>query len=358
MSLEIPVCKFEEPIPKQLWTELEDLAIKNREICKVNVKRQLPLSLEKLNSKLVIHNRSIHKIGSFLKNLSLKRFSGVDISAELKQLFAFLTELPFRDAKASPQYLAISEIYMHLKRNGSLFPKNISKDAFQLRIKTFVKKGSRYLVDQRLQQKNKVLNRLSELVARNKIDLGSFFEKSHYSWIEMRKELAFLEVEAEQFEQFFAILDPFYSNVISVEAFKELFVSEIVEAGVKLFARPNFIFSKLNSSLTKSSKMKLLRNLFEADVEGEGRIGETEFRGAFAALNRGIDEMLIRELFEHLGETTYEGYSFISLSLFCKKLLTHSEQFELARVYNVLAKIKNALRFRMVGIEYLFMENE
>ena len=49
---------------------------------------------------------------------------------------------------------------------------------------------------------------------------------------------------------------------------------------------------------------------------------------------------------------------FLSLSLFCKKLLSFSEQFELARVYNVLAKIKNSLRFRMVGLEYLFMENE
>ncbi len=48
----------------------------------------------------------------------------------------------------------------------------------------------------------------------------------------------------------------------------------------------------------------------------------------------------------------------MELSEFCKKLLTNNEQFELARVYNILGKLKNALRFRMLPIEHLFIEDE
>ena len=48
----------------------------------------------------------------------------------------------------------------------------------------------------------------------------------------------------------------------------------------------------------------------------------------------------------------------LDLSIFCKKLLTHSEQFELTRVYNILAKIKNTLRFRMLGTEHLFLTDQ
>ena len=49
---------------------------------------------------------------------------------------------------------------------------------------------------------------------------------------------------------------------------------------------------------------------------------------------------------------------YVELAEFCKKLLTNTEQFELARVYNILGKLKNALRFRMLPIEYLFIEDE
>ena len=115
------------------------------------------------------------------------------------------------------------------------------------------------------------------MVIRSQVDINDMFTRESYTWIEMKNELSFLNVEDEQFEQFFSILDPFYSNTIHADSVKDLFASEMVEAKVKLFARPSQIISKLNSLLTKSSKMKLLRNLFEADVDGEGRISEKDF---------------------------------------------------------------------------------
>lgn len=358
MSLEIPVCRYEEPIPRQLWEELEELAIKNREIAKLRVKRALPRNLEKLNSSLVIYNNSVHKIGRFLKNISLKRFTGADIETDIKQLFEFLIGLPFRDKRIPHGIMPISEIHMHLKKNGTLFPKNIGKEAFLEIVKAFIKKGSRYLVDQRLKNDNLLYNKLSELIVKNQIDIDDLFTRETYTWIDLKKELAFLGCEPSEFEEFFSLLDPFYSNIIEKQSMKDLFSSELVEARMKLFARPNFIFSKLNSLLSKSNKMTLLRNLFEADEEGMGRIGAKSFTAAFAGLSKNIDEIIIKELFDLLSEENHEGDVYLSLSLFCKKLLTYTENFELARVYNVLAKIKNSLRFRMLTLEHIFMENE
>ena len=147
MSLEIPVCRYEEPIPKQLWVELEELAIKNREISKIRVRRSLPSNLEKLNSRLIIHKTSMRKISNFLKDISLKRFVMDDLDIKVKELFEFLINLPFRDRKATQGYMSISELHMHLKRNGCLFPRNIGKESFLKAVKGFIKKGSRYLID-------------------------------------------------------------------------------------------------------------------------------------------------------------------------------------------------------------------
>ena len=67
---------------------------------------------------------------------------------------------------------------------------------------------------------------------------------------------------------------------------------------------------------------------------------------------------MLKELFTLLSESDDSGDAYIDLSYFCKKLLTHSEQFELARVYNALGKIKNSLRFRLKSVEDLFVDDQ
>ena len=42
LRIEVPVCRFEEPVPKQLMLEMEELAINNREAAKIMIKRKLP----------------------------------------------------------------------------------------------------------------------------------------------------------------------------------------------------------------------------------------------------------------------------------------------------------------------------
>jgi hypothetical protein len=75
LRLEVPVCRFEEPIPKQLMLELEELAINNRETAKIMIKRRLPQILEKLNSKILIQQKDNNKISKLLKNISMKRYT-------------------------------------------------------------------------------------------------------------------------------------------------------------------------------------------------------------------------------------------------------------------------------------------
>ena len=357
MGLEIPVCRFLEPIPKQLTLELEELAINNRQLAKMKMKRRLPQKLEKLNSKLVIQTNDIKKIGRLLKIISMKRYNRKMIDLDVKALFEFLVHLPVRGKISSKQHLTISEIHMHLKKNSALFPRNIGKEAFLTVVKKLVSLGAKYLVDQRTKRSNKLFNLLSDLIMSRNGEIEQIFDKSDYSWMEMKRKLKDLDADDKDFEEFFSILDPFYSNKILTQDLRDLFTSEIIEAKMKVFARPNFIISQLNAVMSKTNKVALLRNLFEADTHGIGRITQKDFILSFSSLSRKVDQILVRELFELLSEN-YNGEVLLNLSLFCKKLLTHSEQFELARVYSILAKLKNALRFRMLSLEHVFMEHE
>jgi Ca2+-binding EF-hand superfamily protein len=357
IGIEIPVSRFEEPIPKQLWAELNDLAIQTRQSSKLLFKRTLSTSLDKLMSKLVIQKAEISKVSGLLKSVTLQRYTNKDDERYSSRLFELLINLPIRNNTENERVLTIDELHMHLKRNNYLYPSSIGKDAFVMLVRDLIHKNKRYLVDHRTKNQNKVLNAISQKIISNELDIDLFFAKEVYSWNEMKKVLEPIAADDDQMEEFLTNLDPFYSNSIKLDAIKNFFSTEIIEAKIKDFARPSLIISQINAKLNKANKVELLRNLFMADSQGVGRINIVSFLSAFSSLSRQIDENLLKELYQLLAEK-HENELLLDLSYFCKKLLSHTEQFELARVYNALSKIKNSLRFRLMTLEDIFIDGE
>lgn len=187
LRIEVPVCRVEEPIPKQLMIEMEELAINNREAAKIMIKRKLPQILEKLNSRILIASRDEQKVASLLKGISLKRFSGEDSHQDIEQLFSILTHMSNRGMHESSKYLSINEIHMFLRKNGALFPRNIGKDAFLSIVKAMANQGSKYLIDQRTKNTNKLINYISSLIARNDGELGVVFKQENYTCVEFKR---------------------------------------------------------------------------------------------------------------------------------------------------------------------------
>lgn len=357
VTMEIPVSRFEEPIPKQLWMEITDLAISNRQQTKFMFKKNLPTSLDKIMSKVVIQKSEMNKITQLLKGITLDRFNSAQDNQKNFDLFNLLVHLPMRNANSNPRLLTIDEVHMHLKRNNYLFPSNLSKESFVKIVEDLIQKSSHYLVDHGNKNQNKFLNLISQKISKKEIEIETFFTKEVYSRTDLKRMFEQFADQEEEVEELISELDPFYSNAIKVDTIKTYFSSEIINAKMAEFARPNVIISQINAKLSRSNKVELLRNLFSQDAQGIGKISLIGFLQAFSRLSRTIDENLLKELFKLMSERE-EDQDFLDLSYFCKKLLTHSEQFELARVYNTLAKIKNSLRYRLKSLEDLFIDEE
>jgi hypothetical protein len=196
------------------------------------------------------------------------------------------------------------------------------------------------------------------LISKKELDIDAVFSKEIYTRNDLKRLLDSLGGKEDEIEDLMASLDPFYSDCIKIETIKMYFSSEIINAKIGEFARPNYIISHINAKLSRSNKVELLRNLFSSDQQGTGKVSLLAFLQSFAKLSRTIDENLLKELFELLSDNKEHEEPSLDLSYFCKKLLTHSEQFELARVYNALGKIKNALRYRLKSLEDLFVNEE
>jgi Ca2+-binding EF-hand superfamily protein len=358
ISIDVPVSRFEETVPKQLWNEIVDLAISNRQATKFLFKKNLATNLDKLMSKVVIQKTEVSKIPKLLKSITLERYAqGQNIDLK-KELFNLLIHLPMRNPDINPKMLSIDEVHMHLRRNNFIYPSNLSKEAFVRVVQEIIEKSSHYLVDQRSKNQNRFVNLLSQMISKKELDLDALFNKEFYTRNEFKRILDRLGGKDDEVEDLLASLDPFYSDSIKLETIKMYFSSEIINAKIGEFARPNYIISHINAKLSRSNKVELLRNLFSSDPQGSGKVTMLAFLQSFAKLSRTIDENLLKELFELLSESRDHEDPLLDLSYFCKKLLTHSEQFELARVYNALGKIKNALRYRLKSLEDLFMNEE
>lgn len=357
ITMEIPVSRFEEPLPKQLWSEVVDLAIANRQSSKFLFKRNLSTALDKIMSRVVIQKTELAKVASLLKAITLERFNGATTDQKTLELFDLLALLPIRNADSHPRLLSVDEVHMHLRRNHYLFPSKMSKDAFVKVVLELIQKSSHYLVDHRSKNQNKFLNVLSQKISKKEIDIDLFFPKEVYTREDLKKLFEPLAEKEEEVEDLLTDLDPFYSNSVKLETLKTFFSSEIISSKISEFARPNVIIAQINAKLSRTNKVDLLRNLFGADSQGIGKVGMVGFIQSFSRLSRSIDENLLKELFLLMSEEEDGGLS-LDLSYFCKKLLTHSEHFELARVYNALAKIKNSLRFRLKSLEDLFVDEE
>ena len=155
------------------------------------------------------------------------------------------------------RYLTIQEIHIYLKKNGAIFPRNIGKEAFTHEVQKLLNYSSKYLVDQRTKRKNKIFNILSEKIFENNGEIDHLFimpERSYrvqtlnslrpkkkseekvlltdFSWEQLKRIFKInLRIENdENIEDFFFILDPFYSNKISLDQIKDLLQNEIIEA--------------------------------------------------------------------------------------------------------------------------------
>lgn len=143
--------------------------------------------MEKINSKILISSRDEQKVTSLLKNISLKRFSGEDASLDIEQLFSILTQMSNRGMHESSKYLSINEIHMFLRKNGALFPRNIGKEAFLSIVKSMVNQGSKYLIDQRTKNTNKLINYISNVIAKNDGELNVVFKQDCYTCVEFKR---------------------------------------------------------------------------------------------------------------------------------------------------------------------------
>lgn len=92
-----------------------------------------------------------------------------------------------RGVHESSKYLSINEIHMFLRKNGALFPRNIGKDAFLSIVKAMANQGSKYLIDQRTKNTNKLINYISSLIARNDGELGVVFKQENYTCVEFKR---------------------------------------------------------------------------------------------------------------------------------------------------------------------------
>jgi Ca2+-binding EF-hand superfamily protein len=355
ISLDVPVSRYEETVPKQLWNELVDLAISNRQNTKFLFKKNLSTNLDKLMSKVVIQKTEVSRIPRLLKAITLERFLHGQNADLKKDLFNLLTRLPMRNPDINPKMLSIDEVHMYLRRNNFIYPSDLSKEAFVRVVQDIIEKSSHYLVDHRSKNQNRFVNLLSQMISKKELELDAVFSKEVYTRNDLKRLLDSLGGKEDEIEDLLAGLDPFYSDNVKLETIKMYFSSEIISAKIGEFARPNYIISHINAKLSRSNKVELLRNLFSSDPQGTGKVTPLAFLQSFAKLSRTIDENLLKELFELLSDSKEHEEPTLDLSYFCKKLLTHSEQFELARVYNALGKIKNALRYRLKSLEDLFM---
>lgn len=253
--------------------------------------------------------------------------------------------------------LSLSELFMYMKKYNILHPTTLGKEAFFRISKEIAEKGSRFMLDKRNKNRNMLFEKLSNLIIKNEIDLDKLLVKTKYTRMEAKKMLTFLKVSERDMEDFLSTLDPFYYDVIYTEKLKQVFSTEIIEGKMKYFGRPNYIISQLNAKISRTVKVKLLQKMFNEDHMGLGFLDEASFVKCFMELNENIEENIIRELFNLMSESVDEK-KMMNINFFCKKLLTHSEQFELTRLYDSLAKLKNTLRFRLIGLEKMFIDNE
>ena len=229
ITMEVPVSRFEEPIPKQLWTELVDLAISNRQNTKFQFKRNLATSLDKIMSKVVIQKTELSKIAQLLKGITLDRFIDSANPQKVLELFSLLVHLPLRNADSHPKLLSVDEVHMYLKRNNYLFPSNLSKESFVNVALDLIQKSSNYLVDHRSKNQNNFLNVLSQKISKKDIDIDTFFTKEIYTRAEIKRMLESYAENEDDIEELLTELDPFYSNNIKLEALKTYFSSEIIQ---------------------------------------------------------------------------------------------------------------------------------
>ena len=256
-------------------------------------------------SKVVIQKTEMTKIGLLLKQITLDRYNNHHESKKYQELFELLVHLPMRSSDAGMKHLSIDEVHMHLKKNGYLFPANMSKEAFVSIVQEVIQKSSHYLVDQRSKKVNKFLNIFSTMISKKDIDLDTVFVKDSYtraevkrifeqihtgiedgSRLDSKKMLDGLTNREDEIEELLTELDPFYANLIKLENLKNFFSSEIISSKINEFARPNSIIAQINAKLSRSNKVELLRNLFNADSLGLGRVKAFGFLQSFAKLSR------------------------------------------------------------------------
>ena len=181
----------------------------------------------------------------------------------------------------------------------------MSKEAFVSIVQEVIQKSSHYLVDQRSKKVNKFLNILSTMITKKDVDLDQIFVKDSYTRAEVKR--IFEQIQAtleegsksdskqllegltdreDEIEELLTELDPFYENLIRLDNLKNFFSSEIISSKINEFARPNSIIAQINAKLSRSNKVELLRNLFNADSQGLGRVRVFGFLQSFAKLSR------------------------------------------------------------------------
>jgi len=115
IKVEIPVDKFNTPMPKSFVKDIEDLALRNRDQIMKSVKNFLPKTLENFLSKIVVQEQQLSKVYKQVKFITLRRFAGNDVDGQIESLFTTLTQLPLRYGaeNTSSNELTLSELFVY-----------------------------------------------------------------------------------------------------------------------------------------------------------------------------------------------------------------------------------------------------
>jgi Ca2+-binding EF-hand superfamily protein len=155
-------------------------------------------------------------------------------------------------------------------------------------------------------------------------------------------------------------MSPYSADSVSTEVFRNTFREDLIESKLAVFGRGTRLTLRLNSTLSKQTKLALLQQLMSADCHDSKLVTRDSMMEVFDRVIKSQTDPPVEmspeqldDLFVH-NSVHCSGDRLFDLRVFGSRLLDCEESCELERVYHVLGKVKAGLLYTGQALEGLF----
>ncbi|CAD8184042.1 unnamed protein product [Paramecium pentaurelia] len=244
--------------------------------------------------------------------------------------------------------LSYSYVYNLLRSCQCLNPHNISFEEF----KYIVQYSEEYKPVIKIQ--NQIESKLQSLVREGKIDLPLEFElqkamRLSNDKILMKHQFKKLLMKFKAYSNEKDLNDFVQNDFVSLKSLMEKFENDKLIYKLRMISRPDQIIKEIQKL---GIPRQFLARLAMADENGDGILTKKQFMSAVSE-----NQALFSEFFDLYSENLNDE-PIIRIKQITSKLLSISEGLQIKKMLNTLAKVKNTLIYRQLGLTHLFRVNE